>query len=96
MTPGPIDLKIVRDRLLLVERSLDDLRSLPQADLEEFTSERRNVLAADAALTYAFEAAAETGRSDELVRRVGLQGELGVRLAGEATAGVRPGPTESP
>jgi hypothetical protein len=58
--------------------------------------EALRLLAADAALTYAFEAAAETGRSDELVRRVGLQGELGVQLAGEATAGVRPGPTESP
>lgn len=41
------------------------------------------LLAADAALTYAFEAAAESGRSAELAEKVGLEGELGRRLARE-------------
>ena len=39
------------------------------------------LLAADAALTWAFEAATETGRVVELARTVGLEGELGRRLA---------------
>jgi uncharacterized protein YutE (UPF0331/DUF86 family) len=56
MTPGSVDLKIVRDRLLLVEQSLEDLRSLPQTDVDEFTSDRRNILAADAALRRGLEA----------------------------------------
>lgn len=56
MTPGSIDLKIVRDRLQLVEQSLADLRSLPQRDFADFTSDRRNILAADAALRRGLEA----------------------------------------
>ena len=50
----------------------------------EGTGERSaalRLLAADAALTYAFEAAAESGRSAELAEQVGLEGELGRRLA---------------
>ena len=55
----------------------------------EGTGERSvalRLLAADAALTYAFEAAAESGRSAELAERVGLEGELGRRLARESRA----------
>ena len=62
MTRGPVDLKIVRDRLLLVEQSLDDLRSLPQADLDQFTSDRRHILAADAALRRGLEALFDVAR----------------------------------
>lgn len=62
MTPGPVDLKIVRDRLLVVEQSLDDLRSLPHADFDAFTSDRRNVLAADAALRRGLEALFDVAR----------------------------------
>jgi len=47
-------------------------------------SEALRLLAADAALTYAFEAAAESGRSGELAERIGLGGELGLGLAREA------------
>jgi hypothetical protein len=55
--------------------------------------EALRLLAADAALTYAFEAAAERGRSEELAAFVGLEGELGSRLARRAggTAAVRSG-----
>lgn len=53
------------------------------------------LLAADAALTYAFEAASEQGRSAELAERVGLRGEIGARLAREAGGpGERPGEAE--
>lgn len=43
-------------------------------------SEALRLLAADAALTYAFEAAAEAGTAATLATRVGLHGELGRRL----------------
>jgi hypothetical protein len=46
-------------------------------------TEALRLLAADAALTYAFEAAAEVGRSAELAALVGLGGELGRRLERE-------------
>ena len=44
-------------------------------------SEAIRLLAADAALTWAFEAAAEAGKVQELADSVGLRGELGRRLA---------------
>jgi uncharacterized protein YutE (UPF0331/DUF86 family) len=62
MTPGPVDLKIVRDRLVLLEQSLVDLRSLPHASLDEFIVDRRNVLAADAALRRGLEALFDVAR----------------------------------
>jgi uncharacterized protein YutE (UPF0331/DUF86 family) len=62
MTPGPVDLKIVRERLALVDQSLDDLRSLPQSSIDEFASDRRTVLAADAALRRALEALFDVAR----------------------------------
>lgn len=34
MTPGDIDLKVVSNRLDLVDRYLDYLKSVPQADFE--------------------------------------------------------------
>lgn len=55
-------------------------------------SEALRLLAADAALTYAFEAAAEAGRSAELAVRVGLEGELGSRLRKAALARGQPDP----
>ena len=49
-------------------------------------NEALRLLAADATLTYAFEAAAESGRSAELAKLVGLDGELGRRLSREIRA----------
>lgn len=45
-------------------------------------TEALRLLAADAALTWAFEAAADDGTIQELATAVGLRGELGRRLAG--------------
>ena len=42
--------------------------------------EALRLLAADAALTYAFESAAERGTAPELAEWIGLRGELGRRL----------------
>ena len=73
----------------------DPVRGLARAALTGLeqvaggTGEREEalrLLAADAALTYAFEAAAESDRSDELAEWVGLRGELGRRLAGAIDA----------
>lgn len=62
MTPSAVDLKIVGDRLALVEQSLQDLRTLPHGDLKEFSSDRRNILAADAALRRGLEALFDVAR----------------------------------
>lgn len=62
MTPGTVDLKIVRERLALVEQSLADLRSLPHGTLDAFVSDRRNILAADAALRRGLEALFDVAR----------------------------------
>jgi hypothetical protein len=57
-------------------------------------TEALRLLAADAALTYAFEAAAEAGTSAELAARVGLGGEIGERLQRELRGGTPPGGAE--
>ena len=62
MTRGSVDLKIVGDRLRLVDQSLEDLRALPHSSLEEFTADRRNTLAADAALRRGLEAVFDVAR----------------------------------
>ena len=62
MTPGSIDLKVVGDRLRVVAQSLDDLRAIPSESFDEFISDRRNPLAADAALRRALEALFDVAR----------------------------------
>ncbi len=85
MTPGEIDLKVVRDRLLLVKQSLDDLRSLPHTNLDEFTSDRRNILAADAALRRGLEALFDVAR--HLLAKGHGVGSLEYREVGAYLAG---------
>ncbi len=62
MTPGEVDLKVVGDRLRVVAQSLDDLGSVPSGSFDEFISDRRNPLAADAALRRALEALFDVAR----------------------------------
>jgi uncharacterized protein YutE (UPF0331/DUF86 family) len=62
MTPGKVDLKIIGDRLRVVELSMGDLEAIPHESLEEFKSDRRNPLAADAALRRALEALFDVAR----------------------------------
>jgi uncharacterized protein YutE (UPF0331/DUF86 family) len=62
MTPGKVDLKVVGDRLGIIELSLVDLEAIPHESLEEFVSDRRNPLAADAALRRALEALFDVAR----------------------------------
>lgn len=56
MTPAPIDLKIVDERLEIVRQAIADLRSIAAPDLAAFLSDRRNAWAADALLRRAIEA----------------------------------------
>ena len=48
MTPAPIDLKIVDERLEIVRVAVADLRSLAVPERAAFLSDRRNAWAADA------------------------------------------------
>jgi len=62
MTPGKVDLKVVGDRLRVVEVSLSDLEAIPHALFQEFNADRRNPLASDAALRRALEALFDVAR----------------------------------
>jgi uncharacterized protein YutE (UPF0331/DUF86 family) len=84
MTPGAVDLKIVRDRLQLVAQSLVDLRSLPQTTFEEFADDRRNILSADAALRRALEALFDIAR--HLLAKGAGVGSLEYRVVAVKTA----------
>jgi uncharacterized protein YutE (UPF0331/DUF86 family) len=56
MTTGPVDLKIVGDRLQIVGACVARLRALPTGSLEDFKSDFRNSAAADSLLRRAIEA----------------------------------------
>ena len=62
MTPGKVDLKVVGDRLRVVEVSLSDLEAIPHALFQEFTADRGNPLASDAAPRRALEALFDVAR----------------------------------
>lgn len=62
MTTGPVDPKIVADRLALLRQCLEDLRALPTASLPEFLGDRRNAHAADSLLRRSLEALFDTAR----------------------------------
>jgi len=62
MTPGKVDLKVVGDRLRVVEVSLSDLEAIPHVLFQEFNADRRNPLASDAALRRALEALFDVAR----------------------------------
>lgn len=62
MTPTGIQLKVVRERLDYAADCISQLRSLPAGTRQEFLSDRRNPLAADALLRRAIEALFDTAR----------------------------------
>jgi uncharacterized protein YutE (UPF0331/DUF86 family) len=56
MTQGHVNLKVVHDRLQLIETCLDDLKSsVPVSSFEEFTADRRNAAAAESMLRRAIQ-----------------------------------------
>jgi uncharacterized protein YutE (UPF0331/DUF86 family) len=56
VTRGRVDLKVVGDRLEIVQVCLEDLRNLSAASLEEFSSDFRNPAAAESLLRRAIQA----------------------------------------
>ena len=62
MTPGEIELKVVRDRLGILAECVEGLRGLPTGSLAEFRSDPRNAAAADSYLRRAIEALFDTAR----------------------------------
>lgn len=71
MTPADIDLKVVLDRLEIVENCLYLLRALPTDSLESFTADFRNPAAAESLLRRGIETLIDTARH-LLSRKFGL------------------------
>jgi uncharacterized protein YutE (UPF0331/DUF86 family) len=81
MTPGPVDLKIVGDRLTLAAACLADLRTLPVRTLADFAGDRRNPAAAESLIRRAIDALFDVTRH-LLAKGFGL-GALEYRQAAE-------------
>lgn len=62
MAPGKANQRVVAERLQWVRRMEEEIRSLPLASLDEFTSDRRNIGAAESCLRRALEALLDLGR----------------------------------
>ena len=62
MTPGSISRVVVADKVALVQRMLDGVRTLPLANLETFTADARMVAAGDSYLRRALEALLDLAR----------------------------------
>jgi uncharacterized protein YutE (UPF0331/DUF86 family) len=62
MTAGPIDLKVVGDRIGVARRCVDDLQRIPSADLTTFVGDFRNAATAESLLRRAIEALLDTAR----------------------------------
>lgn len=62
MSPGSISRVIVADKVVVIRRMLDGIRSLPLDDLEVFTRDPRMVAAADSYLRRALEALLDLAR----------------------------------
>ena len=62
MTPTRIKEKVVAERAALIETMLRGVRALPLESYESFTSDPRNVAAADSYIRRALEALADLGR----------------------------------
>ncbi len=62
MTPGHIDLKVVRDRIRIAAECVEALRQLPQRELAAFLADQRTPAAAESYLRRAIEALFDTTR----------------------------------
>jgi len=71
VTPAPIDLKVVGDRLRLVSECLEKLRAIPATSLEAFRADPRNAPAVESLVRHAIEALFDTARHI-LAKRFGL------------------------
>ena len=62
MTPGSVSRAVVADKVAIVRRMLDGIRSLPLDSLADFTADPRMVAAADSYLRRALEALLDLAR----------------------------------
>ena len=62
MTKSKANQRIIAERLDWVDRMLEDIRALPLSSIEEFTSDKRNIGAAESSLRRALEALLDLGR----------------------------------
>ena len=62
MSPGLVNRLVVADKIALVRRMIDGIRSLPLSDLQAFTADPRMVAAGDSYLRRALEALLDLGR----------------------------------
>ena len=62
MSPGRINERIILDRLSWIDRMIDEIRSLPIADYDEFSADTRNIWSAESRLRRALEALFDIGR----------------------------------
>lgn len=62
MTPGLISKKSIGDRLDLIKKMMDEIRSLPLASFKEFIKDRRNLWTAESCLRRSLEALLDIGR----------------------------------
>ncbi|RLC77355.1 MAG: hypothetical protein DRI61_11725, partial [Chloroflexi bacterium] len=62
MSPGEISKRVVLDRIAWIEQMLEDIRSLPLDNWEQFFADKRNVWTAESCLRRALEALLDLGR----------------------------------
>ncbi len=62
MTPGPIQQRVVAERVAWVREMLAGIRSLPLGSWEEFSADARNVASAESYLRRSLEALLDLGR----------------------------------
>ena len=66
MTPGKVSRRILIDRMAWIDQMLAEIQKLPLESYEAFTSDSRNVWAAESCLRRALEAIMDLGRHDPL------------------------------
>jgi uncharacterized protein YutE (UPF0331/DUF86 family) len=62
MTPAKVSKRILADRADRIHRMLDEIRSLPLESLSSFSSDKRNIWAAESCLRRSLEALLDLGR----------------------------------
>ena len=62
MSPGKVSKRVIGDRLVWIDKMVAEIRALPLASYEEFSADKRNVLAAESCLRRALEAIFDLGR----------------------------------
>jgi uncharacterized protein YutE (UPF0331/DUF86 family) len=62
MSPGPLNRRILADRIDWIDRMIEEIRKLPLNDRDAFMADNRNIWAAESCLRRALEALLDLGR----------------------------------